>query len=152
MVGLYNTYGRIPTKIRSLIFKISGGRFKFLDPRVRNEKIGNERRDTWFLDQYKNPHESKHTIGEVLGWFDRTGFDFTNSIPKSAGFVPFSPEEKRSILTLCRDTRCSNDYIKGYGGCGLLVVFKHGCPNNSVPILWYDNQPHWERLFLRKSS
>jgi len=56
--------------------------FKFLDPRLRNKEIGKTRKLTWFKDQYKHPHESKHTYGEVLEWFDKTGFEFTNSIPK----------------------------------------------------------------------
>ena len=40
------------------------------------------------MDQYKNPHESKHTVGEVLGWLESTGLEFVNSVPKT---VPFSP-------------------------------------------------------------
>jgi hypothetical protein len=94
IIGLYNTYGRIPTKIRRFIFKLSGDRFKGLDPRLRNKNLGDLRKHTWFMDQYRNPHESTHTIGEVLGWFDRTGFEFTNSVPKSTAFEPFSSEEK----------------------------------------------------------
>ncbi len=94
MVGLYNAYGRIPTKVRSLIFRLSCRRFKFLDPRVRNKSLSDTRRHTWFLDQYENPHESTHTIGEVLGWFERTGFEFASSIPKLAAFEPFSEKEE----------------------------------------------------------
>ena len=26
----------------------------------------------------------------------------------------------------------------GYGSCGLMISFQHGCPNNSIPILWYN--------------
>lgn len=94
LVGLYNTYGRIATNIRRIIFKISNDRFKFLDSRLKDKEIGDLRKFTWFMDQYKNPHESKHTIGEVLRWFDRTGFDFVNSIPKSKAFEAFSENER----------------------------------------------------------
>lgn len=94
LVGLYNTYGRIITNIRRIIFKISDDRFKFLDSRLRDKKIGDLRKFTWFMDQYKNPHESKHTIGEVLKWFDQTGFDFVNSIPKSKALEVFSEDER----------------------------------------------------------
>jgi len=93
LVGLYNRCGRISTNIRRILFKISGDRFKILDPRLRGKDIGNLKKLTWFMDQYKNPHESKHTIGEVLRWFDQTGFDFVNSIPKSKAFRAFSGEE-----------------------------------------------------------
>ncbi len=94
IVGLYNTYGRIFTKIRGFIFKFSGDRFKFLDPRLRDKSLSYMRKYIWFMDQYKNPHESTHTIGEVLSWFDRTGFEFINSIPKSMALESFSPKEE----------------------------------------------------------
>lgn len=94
LVGLYNKYGRVITDIRRHIFKIFKDRFRFLDPRLRSKDIGELKKLTWFMDQYKNPHESKHTIGEVLKWFDQVGFDFVNSIPKSKAFRVVSKEEK----------------------------------------------------------
>ena len=94
LIGLYNKYGRINTDIQRIIFKIFNDRFKFLDPRLRDKEIGELRKLTWFMDQYKNPHESKHTIGEVLGWFDQTGFDFVNSIPKLKAFEAFAQNER----------------------------------------------------------
>lgn len=93
IVGLYNKYGRIVTDIRRFIFKTFGDDFKFLDPRLRERNIGEIRKSTWFKDQYKNPHESKHTIGEVLKWFAQTGFEFINSIPKVKSFSSFSLQE-----------------------------------------------------------
>ena len=94
VLGLYNTYGRIPTDIRRFLFKISANRFKFLDPRLRAKELSDTRKHLWFMDQYKNPHESKHTMDEVLGWFDQSGIKFINSIPKSTAFVRLNPEEK----------------------------------------------------------
>lgn len=94
IVGLYNKYGRLTTDLRRIIFNIFNNKFKFLDPRLRGKKIGELKRLTWFMDQYKNPHESKHTIGEVLRWFDETGFDFVNGIPKLKAFEGFSVNEK----------------------------------------------------------
>ena len=94
IVGLYNKYGRITTDFRRIIFGISANQFKFLDPRLRNRSIGELKKLTWFMDQYKNPHESKHTIGEVLRWFDETGFDFVKSIPKQKAFEKLSENEK----------------------------------------------------------
>ncbi len=46
------------------------------------------------MDQYKHPHESKHTIGEVLQWFDRLGVEFIKSIPKCAASETFAPDER----------------------------------------------------------
>lgn len=82
VIGLYNKYGRLTTDLRRIIFNITGNSFKFLDPMFRDKTMGNLRKNTWFLDQYKNPHESKHTIDEVMHWFEESGFEFTNSIPE----------------------------------------------------------------------
>jgi len=94
IIGLYHMYGRIPTDIKRVIFNISDNRFKFLDTRIRDKSVGKVRKNTWFEDQYKNPHESKHTIGEVLKWFDKTGFSYISSIPSSSFLHSFSNDEK----------------------------------------------------------
>lgn len=94
ITGLYNTYGRLTTDIRRFIFNFSGKRFTFLDPYLRSRNLSDWKKHIWFMDQYKNPHEYKHSIGEVLNWFDQCGVEFINSIPKSKAFMSFSPEEK----------------------------------------------------------
>ncbi len=94
IVGLYNTYGRLPTDLRRVVFRLTGDRLRFLDPRWRAASVGERRKHSWFMDQYKHPHESKHTIGEVLGWFDACGFEFTSAVPKLTALASFSPSEK----------------------------------------------------------
>jgi ubiquinone/menaquinone biosynthesis C-methylase UbiE/uncharacterized protein YbaR (Trm112 family) len=94
MVGLYHKYGRLITDIRRHIFTMTKDKFKFLDRRIVNKGISRAKRDAWFMDQYKNPHESKHTIGEVLKWLDETGYTFVNSIPKTTLFKGFGETEK----------------------------------------------------------
>jgi SAM-dependent methyltransferase len=94
IVGLYNRFGRIPTDIRRFVFRLSGNRFQFLDTRLADQSLSDMRKRIWFLDQYKNPHESKHTIGEVLRWFDQCQVEFINSIPKFTAFAPFSAQEE----------------------------------------------------------
>lgn len=96
IIGLYNKYGRLQTDLRRFVFKLSGNRFKFIDPHLR-EDISGGKKTAWFMDQYKNPHESKHTIGEVLKWFRETGFEFMNSIPKSIATETFSKNEELFI-------------------------------------------------------
>ena len=63
----------------------------------------------------------------------------------------FDELEKRRLEKFCRKTGCSDEYVRGYGGNGLLVAFSHGCPNNSLPILWHGSRD-WEALFHRRSS
>lgn len=60
----------------------------------------------------------------------------------------FSDAEKVIILKYA--TRADKKNPKGYGECGLLVVFSHSCPNNSIPILHAQNSK-WEGLFPRQS-
>lgn len=94
IVGLYNGYGRIPTDVRRFVFGFPGSRLRFLDPRLRDEDLSDKRKYVWFMDQYRNPHESKHTIGEVLIWFDRAGVEFMNGIPKPLAFEQVTSEER----------------------------------------------------------
>jgi len=62
----------------------------------------------------------------------------------------FTNAEKATLLAHCRNTRCGSKFEKGFGQCGLLLAFKHGCPNNSLPILWYRGNG-WRPLFNRRA-
>lgn len=95
IVGLYNKYGRLMTDLRRVLFRATGRRFMFIDPylRERGSKL-DAKADAWFADQYEHPHESKHTMREVWRWFDQTGFEFVNSIPKSRFMDSFTDAEK----------------------------------------------------------
>jgi hypothetical protein len=58
----------------------------------------------------------------------------------------FTEAEKEIILQYCR--RVDRDNPRGFGDCGLLIVFAHNCPNNSIPIL-HRSAGRWEGLFRR---
>ena len=77
-----------------MIFNLTRDRFGGLDPNLRKGGMAGGKRRAWFMDQYKHPHESKHTIGEVLHWFEETNVAFVKSLPRSKPFQPFSPDEK----------------------------------------------------------
>lgn len=85
IIGLYNKWGRLTTDIRRLLFRLSGDRLHVLDPYLRSDAEEHRKR-IWFMDQYRNPHESKHTVDEVLHWFDEAGFEFDSAIPKPTPF------------------------------------------------------------------
>jgi SAM-dependent methyltransferase len=94
IVGLYNTIGRLGTDFLRFLFRASGDKLRFLDAHVRNQNYTEARKRAWFMDQYKHPHESKHSYDEVLrDWFDANGFEFLDSIPK-LDLGAFTPEEK----------------------------------------------------------
>jgi SAM-dependent methyltransferase len=81
VVGLYNSYGRLMTDFRRQVFRVTGGRAKWIDPVLRNWARSQGKSRAWFADQYRHPHESKHTFGEVLQWFDRTNIEFVRGVP-----------------------------------------------------------------------
>jgi hypothetical protein len=56
-----------------------------LDRRLRGKNLNKGRWAAWFRDQYKHPHESRHSMSEVLQWFDAAGFEFLSSIPAIGG-------------------------------------------------------------------
>lgn len=93
LVGLYHKYGRTITNLRRVIFRVTGDRFAFLDPNLRRQTTSGSKKRAWFMDQYKHPHESTHTIREVLTWLPKAGLKFVKSIPKTNG-ESFSPSEQ----------------------------------------------------------
>jgi hypothetical protein len=58
----------------------------------------------------------------------------------------FSGAEKATVLNYCGIADAANP--RGYGSCGLLLVFAHRCPNNSLPIL-HSSRPAFRGLFPR---
>ena len=80
IVGLYNWLGRLPTLWRRWLIDRFGGIGMLLDHRLR-QSGELARHKAWFMDQYKHPHESRHSIDEVLSWFAAAGFDFAMCIP-----------------------------------------------------------------------
>jgi SAM-dependent methyltransferase len=105
VVGLYHRFGRLWTDVRRQLFRVTGDGLAFLDPRIRKSGLGRDRRAAWFEDQYRNPHESKHSVSEVLKWLDRAGLRFIKSIPKTrilSGFWEneelFRPEPPGAVL------------------------------------------------------
>ena len=94
LVGLYHQYGRLATDMRRWLFNATNDRLLFLDRHASDRKVSAAKRRSWFMDQYKNPHESKHTVGEVLGWLEKIGFDFVHAIPKTVPFAQLEEGER----------------------------------------------------------
>ena len=81
VIGLYNQYGRLLTDARRGLFRVTGGRARWIDPILRGGQASFDKRRAWFADQYRHPHESKHTFGEVAAWFDGAGLEFVRGVP-----------------------------------------------------------------------
>jgi 2-polyprenyl-3-methyl-5-hydroxy-6-metoxy-1,4-benzoquinol methylase len=78
MIGLYNACMRMPTHVRRLLSYMLP--IHKMDPVIR--KLSTEqKKQVWFNDQYRNPHETDHTIIEVIEWLEKNDFRFVSSIP-----------------------------------------------------------------------
>jgi 2-polyprenyl-3-methyl-5-hydroxy-6-metoxy-1,4-benzoquinol methylase len=82
MVGLYSSYARIMTKLRSKLIGLTGGKIDYV---VRNRIRDARKADVWIQDQYHNPHETWHSIGEVLRWFEENDVEYLNCHPPILG-------------------------------------------------------------------
>jgi 2-polyprenyl-3-methyl-5-hydroxy-6-metoxy-1,4-benzoquinol methylase len=82
MVGLYNYFARIPTWLRAKLIGILGPKIDFV---VRSRIHDARKADIWIKDQYYNPHETWHSMDEVLGWFAENNVEFLNASPAILG-------------------------------------------------------------------
>ena len=98
IVGLYNRYGRLKTRFRRALFARFGDRFASMDPYIRKYELDPQKRRAWYMDQYHNPHESLHTIDQVLGWFEQEGVRFVRSFPSAIFGGAFELDYNRSIF------------------------------------------------------
>jgi SAM-dependent methyltransferase len=126
IVGLYNHIGRLRTDLRRKLWRTFGDRALFLDPHLR-KPLSPDKRRAWIRDQYIHPVERKHSMSEVLGWFDEAGFSFVSSIPKIIG--DFTGEEKlfrpvpagRPIDRLMVETEMLFTTYGGEGGLFIMI-------------------------------
>src|SRR5262245_11811340 len=66
IVGLYNWFARVPTFARSKLIGLLGPEIDYV---ARNRIRDRRKAEIWIKDQYYNPHETWHSVDEVLGWF-----------------------------------------------------------------------------------
>ena len=81
LIGLYNYFGRLHTLWRRRLIETFGKGVAILDARLRRLNGADEQYTAWYRDQYEHPHESRHSIDEVLRWFQDSGVDFISCIP-----------------------------------------------------------------------
>jgi SAM-dependent methyltransferase len=99
LIGLYNSYARIPLGLRKLLFGMTGRGFHWLDAHLRRRDVDDSKKNIWFMDQYKNPHESWHSVDEVLKWFDQTGVQFMSGVPAIAGAAEGEENSSATLTT-----------------------------------------------------
>jgi len=81
VVGLYNWFARVPTWMRAQLIGILGPN---IDRHVRNTR-DKRKAEIWVKDQYYNPHETWHSVDEVMGWFRANNVDYLSCEPPIIG-------------------------------------------------------------------
>lgn len=83
VLGVYNSFARLPLRLRRLIARCSGYRWIPFDPVLHDRRNEPARREAWVRDQYQHPEEHRHTLAEVQGWFKENGIDYVRSYPSA---------------------------------------------------------------------
>ncbi|MEX0641313.1 MAG: carbamoyltransferase N-terminal domain-containing protein, partial [Pirellulales bacterium] len=93
VVGLYSSYSRQVHYARRAVVRWTGLTSRWLDPQFGRKTATGQRR-AWFQDQYCHPHETCHSLDQVIRWMNETGLEFVNSIPKPTALPPLVPDEE----------------------------------------------------------
>jgi 2-polyprenyl-3-methyl-5-hydroxy-6-metoxy-1,4-benzoquinol methylase len=85
-IGLYNRYGRLGHRMTRMWIGVRAGkdigkRMTYVEKSIYRRKLRSVHEQAYVADKFVNPHESYHTVGEVLRWFDREGFEYVGSHP-----------------------------------------------------------------------
>jgi ubiquinone/menaquinone biosynthesis C-methylase UbiE len=83
VLGVYNTFARLPLRLRRLAARLSKFRLIPFDPILHDRRNEPERREAWLRDQYQHPEEHCHTLAEVQGWFAENRVEYLRSYPSA---------------------------------------------------------------------
>lgn len=83
VLGVYNTFARIPHRVRRFVARLSGYRFIPCDPVLRDRESEPARRKAWLQDQYQHPEEHRHTLADVQSWFAENGVEYIRAYPSA---------------------------------------------------------------------
>jgi len=89
VIGLYNRVARLPTTLRRIYFRLTKADPRKLDYVMREMARSDQKLRSWFLDQYAHPHETRHSVDQVLRWFEEEGVDFASAAPPIRLGEPF---------------------------------------------------------------
>ena len=83
IIGLYNSYARLPHRARRLIARLSGWRWVPGDKVLADRQQQPQRYRAWLRDQYHHPEEHTHTMAQLRHWFAANGIDYIRSVPSA---------------------------------------------------------------------
>jgi len=83
VVGVYNTFARVPLRLRRVVARLSGFRVIPFDRVLRERRNEPARCEAWLRDQYQHPEEHHHTLSEVQGWFAENHVQYLRAYPSA---------------------------------------------------------------------
>ncbi|MBT3598751.1 methyltransferase domain-containing protein [Candidatus Peregrinibacteria bacterium] len=98
VIGLYNSYARMPLGARKCLFKCTGGTLRKIDAHMRRKDVDQSKKEIWFSDQYRNPHESWHSVDEVLKWFEKNNVEFVSGVPDIGGRIEGETPQNQKLF------------------------------------------------------
>ena len=86
ILGLYNKYGRLITKLLRLVNELSFNNVEKLDFYINKVARSDFEKDMWKYDMYRCPHELTISIGKILNMFKKHNIEYVNSFPNKIAF------------------------------------------------------------------
>jgi 2-polyprenyl-3-methyl-5-hydroxy-6-metoxy-1,4-benzoquinol methylase len=83
VLGVYNAFARIPSRLRRLAARAFGFHAIPFDPVLRNRRNDPARMQAWVRDQYQHPEEHWHTLAEVQTWFAENQVEYLRAYPSA---------------------------------------------------------------------
>lgn len=83
LLGLYNTWARLPSRARRVVARLTGYRAVPFDPVLKDRTAEPARWRAWLRDQYQHPEEHRHSIGEVQRWFAENDVEYLRTYPSA---------------------------------------------------------------------
>ncbi|HXR91522.1 MAG TPA: class I SAM-dependent methyltransferase [Steroidobacteraceae bacterium] len=110
IVGLYNTFARVPLRLRRFVARLSGYRWIPFDPVLRERHADPARREAWLRDQYRHPEEHRHTVGEVQSWFKENRVEYLRTYPSAC-----LGEAREDLLSAAGDSWNPEEWLAQLG-------------------------------------
>ena len=112
VLGVYNLFARMPTRLRRAAARLSGFRVVPFDPVLRDRESEVERREAWLRDQYQHPEEHSHTMAEVQRWFSENQVEYLRTFPSA---LLEDDDECDSLFTAAADNWRAEGWLAQIG-------------------------------------
>ena len=115
VLGVYNTFARIPLRARRFVAWLSGYRHIPCDPVLLDRESEPARRTAWLQDQYQHPEEHRQTLAEVQNWFAKNGVEYLRTYPSA-----MLCEESEELFASAADNWRMEGWLAQIGWIGAL--------------------------------